>query len=122
MGDVALPDGIQVISSGPSVESLGYLTIPNDNKQPVYVMSLVYKDALVMATLDANWVNRVNSAREVASNLAAANRPARLTIERLTSLDQDLKEENLSRYVSLPEYLPLPATQSSELCRYTIDR
>ena len=115
VGNIGLPDGIEIIASDPTSQPRGYLTLTNDNDQPVYVMSLGYKDVLVMPTPDANWKSRLNAAHEAASYLAAPNRPVHLSIEGLTSLDQDLADKNVLGVEPPPIDLPIPDTQSSEL-------
>jgi hypothetical protein len=111
----ALPAGIEIVPSDPATEPRGYLTLTNSNQQLVYVMSLGYKDVLVMATPDAKWQRRVNGAQEAASYLAAPNRPAHLSIESLVSLDQDLKDQNVLSSIPPPQDTPIPTPQSSEL-------
>lgn len=115
IGDVVLPQGIEIVPSDPAIEPRGSITITNNKNQPVYVMSLGYKDVLVMSTPDANWERRVNGAHEAASYLAVPNRPAHLSIESLTSLDLDLNDQNVLSADPPPQNAPIPATQSSEL-------
>ena len=79
-GDVELPAGVEIIASDPLVEPRAYFVLKNQNATPVYVMSLSYKDVLVMTTPDPNWKRRVNGAHEAASYLAAPDHPITLDI------------------------------------------
>jgi hypothetical protein len=115
LGGVELPAGVEIIASDPLVEPRAYFILKNQNATRLYVMSLNYKDVLVMTTPDPNWKRRVNSAHEAASYLAAPDRPVTLNIEALTDLDKSLVDRNVLSSDPPPEDAPVPATQSSEL-------
>ena len=115
LGDVDLPAGVEIIPSDPSSQPRAYFILQNQNTTPLYVMSLNYKDVLVMMTPDPNWKNRVNGAHEAASYLAAPNHPVNLGMEALTDLDKNLADRNVLSSDPPPENLIVPAVQSSEL-------
>ena len=115
LGDVELPAGVVIRASDPKVQPRGFLALENQTKNLLYVLSLGYKDVLVMKTPDPNYKNRVNGAHEVASYLVAPDRPANLGMEALTDLDRDLEDKNVSSINPPPVNVPIPATQSSEL-------
>ncbi len=115
LGDVEQPAGVEIMASDPLVEPRAYLTLKNKNATPAYVMSLGYKDVLVMTTPDPNWKGRVNGAHEAASYLAAPDHPVTLDMQALTDLDKNLADRNVLSSDPPPENLPVPATQSSEL-------
>ena len=115
VGEVELPKGVEVLTSDPSSEPRRPLILKNQTETLLYVMSLRYKDVLVMATPDPDWVARVNGAQEAASYLAAPNRMAFLSIEALTDLDPNLTDRNILTFDPPPEDVTIPAAQNSEL-------
>ena len=115
VSDVELPAGVVIRTSDPESQPRGSLALENQTKTLLYVLSLGYKDVLVMKTPDPNYKNRVNGAHEVASYLAAPDRPANLGMEALTDLDRDLEDRNVLNIDPPPVNLPIPAAQSSEL-------
>jgi hypothetical protein len=115
VGDVELPAGVDIIASNPSMQTRGYMLLNNRTETLLYVMSLGYKDGLVMATPDPIWKARVSGAHEAASYLAALDRPAYLTIEALTDLDHNLVDRNVLSNDPPPEDVSVPAAQKSEL-------
>jgi hypothetical protein len=110
-----LPPGVEIHTSDPSRQPRSYLVVTNANASPVYVMSLGYKDVLVMTTPDPGWKSRVAGAQEAASYLVAPNRPAHLNIEALTDLDHELKDSNVLSIAPPPDGQTIPEAQSSEL-------
>lgn len=114
-GDVKLPEGVSIHMSDPAVSPRGYLLLENTTKELLFVLSLDYKDVLVMTTPDPNWENRVNSAHEVASYLATSDRAVILKMEALADLDHSLKDQNVSSDELPPANTTIPAGQSSEL-------
>jgi len=115
VGDVELPAGVVIRPSDPKVQPRGFLVLENQTKTLLFVLSLGYKDVLVMKTPDPNYKNRVNGAHEVASYLVAPDRPANLGMEALTDLGRDLEDRNVLSFDPPPENVPIPAAQSSEL-------
>ena len=115
IGDIDLPTGVVVRTSDPENKPRGYLSLENQTETLLFVLSLGYKDVLVMTTPDPNWKNRVNGAHEVASYLVAPDRPAVLGIEALAELDRDLEDKNVLSFDPPPEEVAIPAEQSSEL-------
>ena len=115
VGDVELPAGVVIRASDPKVQPRGFLTLENQTETLLYVLSLGYKDVLVIKTPDPNYKNRVNGAHEVASYLVAPDRPANLGMEALTDLDRDLEDRNMLSFDPPPANVPIPAAQSSEL-------
>lgn len=110
-----LPPGVEIHTSDPSHQPRGYMVVTNANTSPVYVMSLGYKDVLVMPTPDPGWKSRVAGAQEAASYLVTPNRPAHFNIEALTDLDHALKDSNVLSIAPPPDGQPVPEAQSSEL-------
>jgi hypothetical protein len=106
---------VEIHTSDPSRQPRSYMVVTNANASPVYVMSLGYKDMLVMPTPDPGWKSRVAGAQEAASYLVAPNRPAQLNIEALTDLDHELKDSNVLSIAPPPDGQPVPEAQSSEL-------
>jgi len=115
IGDIDLPTGVVVRASDPENQPRGYLSLENQTEILLFVLSLGYKDVLVMTTPDPNWKNRVNGAHEVASYLVAPDRPAVLGMEALAELDRDLEDKNVLSFDPPPEEVAIPAEQSSEL-------
>jgi hypothetical protein len=115
VSDVDLPPGVALRVSDPAIEARAFLTLENQNKTLLYVLSLNYKDALVMVTPDPDWKNRVNLAHEVASYLVAPSRPACLGMEALIDLDLNLVDHNELIFSPPTEDTAIPAPQSSEL-------
>ena len=114
-GIIDLPTGVVVRASAPENKPRGYLSLENQTQTLLFVLSLGYKDVLVMTTPDPNWKNRVNGAHEVASYLVAPERPANLDMDALAELDRDLEDKNVLSFDPPPEDLATPAEQSSEL-------
>ncbi len=115
VGEGMLPKGVEILTYNPSSEPRRSLILKNQTETLLFVMSLGYKDVLVMATPDPGWIARVNGAQEAASYLVAPNRPASLSIEALTDLDPNLTDRNILAYDPPPENTTIPAAQSSEL-------
>ncbi len=112
---VKLPAGVEILASSPTMQTRGYLVLKNQTETLLYVMSLGYKDVLVMAIPDPVWKARLSGAHEAASYLAALDQPAYLTIEALTDLDHNLVDRNVLSKASPPEDVSVPAAQASEL-------
>jgi hypothetical protein len=115
VGDVELPAGVEILVSNPSYQPRGFLILNNKTETLLYVLSLGYKDVLVMATPDPNWKARVNGAHEVASYLVAPDKPAYLSMEALADLDPNLADQNVLTFDPPPIDVSIPAAQSSEL-------
>lgn len=114
-GRAELPVGVVVRTSDPAAQLRATLILENQTETLLFVMSLNYKDVLVMATPDPNWKARVNGAHEVASYLVAPDRPAYLNMEALTDLDKNLVDRNVLTIDPPPSDVPIPGAQSSEL-------
>jgi hypothetical protein len=112
---VELPAGVVISASDPTMQPRANFVLENQNATPVYVMSLNYKDVLVMTTPDPNWKRRVDGAHEAASYLAAPGRTVTLDMVSLSDLDKRLVDRNVLSSDPPPENLPVPAAQSSEL-------
>jgi len=115
IGEVELPGGVAIRVSAPTVQPRGYLTLENPTESLLYVLSLSYKNVLVMETPDPNWKARVNGAHEVASYLVAPNQPAYLSMDALTDLDRNLADRNVLTFDPPPASKAIPDAQSSEL-------
>jgi hypothetical protein len=113
--DAALPQGVTIHISDAAAQPRASLILENQTETPLFVMSLNYKDVLVMVTPDPNWKARVNGAHEVASYLVAPDRPASLNIEALTDLDRSLADRNVLTYDPPSANVIIPTAQSSEL-------
>jgi hypothetical protein len=112
---VRLPAGVEIRASNPSSQLRADFVIENKTQTPLYVMSLGYKDVLVMTTPDPNWKARVNGAHEAASFIAVPGRQANLDMPALTDLDKNLVDRNVLSGDPPLENTPVPAAQSSEL-------
>jgi len=112
---VDLPGGVSVSASGPATDPRSWLVVKNQTDNLLYIMSLNYKDVLVMPTPDADWKTRVNLAHEAAAYLVLPERPAALTIEALIDLDAHLVDQNVLTFEPPPEGTAIPAAQESEL-------
>src|SRR4030042_6866696 len=84
IGDVELPAGVVIRTSDPKIQPRGYLILDNQTETLAFVLSLGYKNVLVMTTPDPNWKTRVNAAHEGASYLVAPYRTEYLSMEELT--------------------------------------
>ena len=115
VGEAELPAGVAIRASDPAVQPRGYLILENPTETLLYVLSLSYKNVLVMETPDPNWKTRVNGAHEVASYLVAPNRPAYLSMKALTDLDRNLADRNVLTFAPPPAGASIPDAQRSEL-------
>jgi hypothetical protein len=115
LGDLVLPAGVVIRTSDPAAQPRGTLTLENQTDTLLFVLSLRYKDVLVMVTPDPNWKARVDGANEVASYTVAPNHPVYLVMEALTDLDPKLVDRNVLSFDSPPTDLSIPGAQSSEL-------
>lgn len=110
-----LPEGVEILTSSSSSQPRGSIVLKNQTQTLLFVMSLRYKDVLVMATPDPGWKGRVNGAHEAASYLVAPDQPADLNIEALADLDPNLLDRNVLSSDPPPVEVSIPAAQSSEL-------
>jgi hypothetical protein len=115
VSNMELPVGIVVRSSDPDSQTRRFLILENQSDILLFVLSLNYKDVLVMETPDPNWKARVIGAHEVASYLVAPTRPAYLNMEALTDLDHSLVDQNGLSFEPPPTDAAIPALQNSEL-------
>jgi hypothetical protein len=115
LGDVQLPEGVSISTSDPQGEPRGYILLENQTETLLFVLSLGYKDVLVMETPDPNWKDRVNGAHEVASYLVVPDRPAVLDMQALSDLDHTLRDINVVDDAPPDEDTPVPEPQISEL-------
>ena len=123
LGDVKLPAGVVIRSSDPAASPRGYLDLENQTEAVLYVLSLNYKDVVVMKTPDPNYKNRLNAAHEVASYLVAPDRPARLGMEALTDLDHAFWWIKMFCPLTLHlKTLPSPPLKTPHYCSYMTDR
>jgi len=113
--NVALPEGVEVLASDPAVQARGTLILRNQTETLLFVLSLSYRNVLVMETPDPNWKSRVNMAHEVASYLVAPDRPAYLDMNALTDLDHNLADRNVLELNLPPPDVGIPEAQRSEL-------
>lgn len=114
-GAVRLPEGVEILPSNSSSQPRGSIVLKNQTETLLFVMSLRYKDVLVMATPDPGWKGWVNGAHEAASYLVTPDRPADLNIEALADLDPNLLDCNVLSSDPPPPDVSIPAAQSSEL-------
>jgi len=115
VSDVDLPPGVALRVSDPAIEMRAILTLENQTDTLLFVLSLNYKDVLVMVTPDPDWKSRVTMAHEVASYLVVPTRLVYLNMEALTDLDQHLLDHNILIFSPPAEDTIIPAPQSSEL-------
>ena len=113
--NVELPEGISIYPCPPDVETQGCLKLENNTETILYIMSLNYKDILVMQTPDPNWKTRVDMAHEAASYLVSSSRPLYLNMDALTDLDSNLVDRSVLAFDPPPENVTIPNAQSSEL-------
>lgn len=118
LAPLTLPEGIVISPSDPQQLPCGWIAIYNQNEQPLFVMSLGYRDKLVLtSTPDPDYPARLRLAHEVASYTVGGRRPAlMLEMPALTDLDHSLQDRNVMDYTR-PDTstLEIPASQSSEL-------
>lgn len=115
LGSTTLPEGVIIGTSDPARSPRGYLILENQTKTPLYVMSLNYRDVLVMVTPDPDWKTRVNLAHEAASYLVRPDKPAYLQMDALIDLDPSLVDHNVLTFDPPSAELTIPTPQSSEL-------
>ncbi len=114
LGEVNLPAGLQVSASA-SPDGRAYLSISNQTSTALFILSLTYKDTLVMVTPDPLWKERVGMAHEVASFLVKAQAARLLAVDALADLDPALKDNNVVSSSPPPAGTAIPAAQASEL-------
>ncbi len=115
LDEADLPEGVTIAVSDPAESPRSHLVVRNQTDTPLYVMSLNYKDVLVMATPDPGWKDWVDLAHEAAAYLALPERPAALSMEALVDLDKSLVDQNVLTFELPPEGLAIPSAQRSEL-------
>jgi hypothetical protein len=113
--NVELPEGISIQPCPPDVKAQGCLKLENSTEAILYILSLNYKDILVMQTPDPIWKSRVGMAHEVASYLVSPSRPLYLNMDALTDLDRNLVDKSVLAFDPPPENVTIPNAQSSEL-------
>jgi len=113
--DVVLPPGVIIRVSDTATQPQIVLVIENQTETMLFVLSLSYKDVLVMEPPDPDWKNRINLAHEVASYLAAPTRSVYLNMAALTDLDQNLVDHNEMIFSPPAADTAIPAPQKSEL-------
>jgi hypothetical protein len=115
LGDAKLPAGINIQGTDTSNVPRATLTLENHTDTLLFVLSLNYKDVLVMVTPAPNWKARVNMAHEVASYLVAKDKPAILDMQALADLDLSLVDRNALSPYPPPTDRKVPEQQQSEL-------
>lgn len=115
LGAIDLPDGVSISTNDPLDQPRASLTIENQAETLLFVLSLNYKEVLVMDTPDPMWRERVELAHEVASYFAAPNHPAHLDMPALADLDHALEDRNVLAAAPPPPGTAVPAAQTSEL-------
>jgi len=113
--NVELPEGISILPCPPDVETQGCLKLENNTETILYIMSLNYKDILVMQTPDPNWKSRVDMAHEAASYLVSSSRPLYLNMDALTDLDRNLVDKSVPAFDPPPQNVTTPNAKNSEL-------
>jgi len=111
------PHGIWLSAADPAQTARTFISLVNQNEEPIFVLSLRYRDVLVMETPDPNWERRVDMAHEVASYLAVAGTRQILSLEMETLIDLDpaLQDPNVLDISPPDPNLTIPSSQSSEL-------
>ncbi|HSB66367.1 MAG TPA: hypothetical protein VLD65_07295 [Anaerolineales bacterium] len=112
---VDLPEGVTIHPSGGDTSPRRYLILQNTTDTLLFVMSLNYKEVLVMPTPDPGWKTRLSLAHEAASYLIAPDKMASLSMEALTHLDPNLEDRNVLTSDPPPAGLAIPEAQHSEL-------
>ncbi|OGO68911.1 MAG: hypothetical protein A2Z49_05530 [Chloroflexi bacterium RBG_19FT_COMBO_56_12] len=112
-----LSEGVWLTTNNPASSRRAMIYLINRSKTPVYIMSLEYRDRLVMATPDANFAARVKMAHEAASFLVRPNSGEVFTLEweALMDVDHSLIDPNLPRFEYPPADTAPPAAQHSDL-------
>jgi hypothetical protein len=111
------PQGVWLSAADPAQTLRASIEIVNQTAEPLYLLSLRYREVLVMATPDPLYEQRVNLAHEVASYLVVAGtrQSLSLPIEALLDLDAGLQDPNV-RSINPPDPAALlPPAQHSEL-------
>jgi hypothetical protein len=113
--NVELPEGILIHPCPADIGTQGCLKLENSTETILYIMSLNYKDILVMQTPDPNWKSRVGMAHEAASYLVSSNRPLYLNMDALSDLDSNLVDQKVLIINPPPGNATIPNAQNSEL-------
>jgi hypothetical protein len=110
-------EGIWLTTNNPAESSRAAIYLINHSNLPIYVMSLEYRDRLVMATPDENYEARVRVAHEAASYLVRpdSGEVFELNWEALMDLDASLTDLNQATAQPPPADITPPAALQSEL-------
>jgi hypothetical protein len=110
-------EGVWLTTNNPEANPRSTIYLINRLKEPIYVLSLEYRDRLVMATPDENYAARVRMAHEVASYLVRpdSGEVFELNWEALMDLDASLTDPNPPTFEPLSADATPPAAQHSEL-------
>lgn len=112
-----LSEGVWLSTNRPETSLLAMIYLINRSDEAVYILSLEYRDRLIMETPDAAYEARLRGAHEVASYLVRPNsgETFALTWEALKDLDDSLKDLNPPTFNPQPSDLTPPEAQHSEL-------
>jgi len=112
-----LGEGVWLTTNNPASSLQATIYFINNSETPIYVLSLEYRDRLVMATPDESYAARVRTAHEVASYLIPPTLGLvdGLVWEELKDLDHSLIGLNPPSFNPLPAEVVPPPVQHSEL-------
>jgi hypothetical protein len=112
-----LPEGVWLFANNTANAARSTIYIVNRTPTPLYIMSLQYRDRLVMETPDPDWKTRLSMAHEVASYLVRPDLGEALLLDlaALRDLDASLSDPNVSSYNPPASDALLPDPQRSEL-------
>lgn len=112
-----LSEGVWLTTNDPSSSRRAIIYLINRSQEAVYVLSLVYRDRLIMETPDENYEARVRMAHEVASYLVRPDTGEVLALvwEAMMDLDHSLVEVNRPTFDHPPADIVPPDPQHSEL-------
>lgn len=112
-----LAEEVWLRTNNPTSSRRAMIYLVNRSKTPVYIMSLVHRDRLVMATPDENYAARLRMAHEAASYLVRSDAGEIIALEwnQLKDLDASLSDPNPRTFETPPADSTPPVAQYSEL-------
>lgn len=112
-----LAEGVWLSTNNLNTSLRAMIYLINRSETPIYVLSLQYRDRLVMETPDENYAARLRMAHEVASYLVRPGSGEMFALEwaALMDLDHSLIDLNQATFDAPPADITPPPAQQSEL-------